>query len=194
MKKWSLICALIALSLVSCLPVIGIVYKHARTTKRWESLNSHILTLKLMKDQFDLIKNKNEHLKRRHKNIQPQELLQASKQIRLLGREQDRLASLKENSLISQSKEVWCRKQMFLSSNNQVIWFIGQIADDLISLRLENPVEADSDNVEELFYLFDTNNPKAPLAFFTHWEMTKHTTPLNNQVWSINAEAISRWL
>lgn len=80
MKKWSLICALIALSLVSCLPVIGIVYKHARTTKRWESLNSHILTLKLMKDQFDLIKNKNEHLKRRHKNIQPQELLQASKQ------------------------------------------------------------------------------------------------------------------
>ncbi|QVE49513.1 hypothetical protein SBV42_01910 [Chlamydia crocodili] len=194
MKKWSLVCALIALSLVSCLPIIGIVYKHVRTTKRWEALNSHILALKVMKDQSDLIDRMNERLKQQHKNIQPQEFIHASKKIRLLGKEQDRLASLKENSLISQSKEVWSRKQLFLSSNNQAIWSIGQISDDLISLRLENPVEADSDNLEELFYLFDTTNPNAPLAFFIHWEMTKLTTPLNNQVWSINAEAISRWL
>lgn len=194
MKKWSFICALIALSLVSCLPVIGIVYKHAQTAKRWEALNSHILTLKGMKDQSELIAKMNAHLKQQHKNIKSQEFLRASKSIRLLGREQDRLASLQENSLISQSKEVWSRKQMFLSSNNQAVWSIGQISNDLISLRLENPIEADSDNLEELFYLFDSTNPNAPLAFFTHWEMTKLTTPLTNQVWSINAEAISRWL
>ncbi|WP_348663437.1 hypothetical protein [Chlamydia vaughanii] len=194
MKKWSLVCALIALSLVSCLPVVGIVYKHVQTTKRWEVLNSHILTLKVMKDQSDLIVKTNERVKKQHKNVQPHELLQASKQIRLLGEEQDRLAALKDNSLISQSKEVWARKQMFLSSKNQVAWSIAQISDDLMSIRLSHPIEADNSNIEELFYLFDPKNSNAPLAFFIRWEMTKLTTPLSNQVWSINAEAISRWL
>ncbi|BAE80793.1 conserved hypothetical protein [Chlamydia felis Fe/C-56] len=194
MKKWSLVCSLIALSLVSCLPIAGIVYKHVQTTKRWEALHSHILTLKVMKNQADLIRKKNEILKQQHENIQSQKFLQASKSIRLLGKEQDLLASLKENSLISQSKEVSCRKQIFLSANNQVVWSFGQVSEDLVSLHLENPIEADNDNLEELFYLLDATNPCAPLAFFTHWEMTKLTTPLNNQVWSINAEAISRWL
>ncbi|AHK63628.1 hypothetical protein BOKEGFJH_00751 [Chlamydia avium] len=194
MKKWLVICYAIAISCLGCLPVIGIVYHNVCTTKQWEDLNMHILALKIMQERTNDIRKTNTQLKQQHKNIQPHELLQASKRIELLNKEQTRLKSLNKNSLIAQSKEVWAREQMFLSSKNHVTWSVTQIADDLVSLRLDHPIEADCCDLEKIFYLLDPTNPNAPVAFFTHWEMVKSTTPLNNQVWSVNAEAISRWL
>lgn len=195
MKKWLVICYAFALSCLGCLPIAGIVYHHIYTVNQWKDLNVRILTLKVIKDQANHIRKTNAQIKQQYKNISPQELAQASQNLQLLSKEQQRLESLNKNSLISQSKEVWARKQMFLSSKNHVSWSVSRIADDLVSLRLKDPIEADGCDIENIFYLLEPEkNPLAPLAFFTHWEMVKLTTPLNNQVWSINAEAISRWL
>lgn len=194
MKKWPVICCAIVLSCIGCLPSVGIVYHHIQKTKQWEALNIRILTLKVMQDQAHHIRKTNALAKKQRKNIQPSELTQASKRISLLSLERQRLESLNKNSLLAQSKEVWARKQMLFSSKNHVAWSVTHLADDLVSLRLENPIEADCHDIESIFYLFDPENPQAPLAFFTYWEMEKLTTPLSNQVWSINAEAINRWL
>lgn len=195
MKKWLVICYALTLSCLGCLPIAGIVYHHIHTVNQWKDLNVRILTLKVIKDQANHIRKANAQIKQQHKNISPQELAQASQHLKLLSKEQQRLESLNKNSLISQSKEVWARKQMFLSSKNHVSWSVSHITDDLVSLRLEHPIEVDCSDIENIFYLLDPEkNPYAPPAFFTYWEMVKLTTPLNNQVWSINAEAISRWL
>ncbi|EPP34494.1 putative lipoprotein [Chlamydia ibidis] len=194
MKRSYIVSILLVLSVVCSFPIAGIIYRHVAKTKRLQLLNSHVLSLKLERDRSAAISKKNTALMLNRKSFRYEDFQQASQAIILLQKERETLASLPKDSLITHSKEVWARQKTINNSNNRLIWFTEDLGDDLICIRLQSPVEVDSKNIQEIFYLLNPDNSNAPLAFFTHWEMTKHVTPLGNEVWFINAEAISRCL
>ncbi|WP_201456470.1 hypothetical protein [Chlamydia sp. 17-3921] len=180
--------------LLGSIPIGLVVVKHLHTVKRWETLNDKILTLKVARDLNKTILKQNNLLINNRENFCEEKFSEESQKIPLLKQEILRLNSLSKNSLIAQSKEVWARKQT-LTKTSQLQWIFKKIDSDLISISFLKPIEMNNDDISAVFHLFNPiKNPKAPIAFFTHWEMTKQITPLKNEVWLVQAEAINRCL
>lgn len=186
MKKLIFITTLAFISCISCLPIVGILYKHAHTQKKWEAINARIFTLKQKQNHAQKIIESNTRLKQHTPHTQ--ERLHASECLILLEKEREQLLSLPEDSLFAQSQEVCARKQFV--SKNRLQWSV-TCEGNATRIRLEREVEVDTHDLANIFTLFDTDHPQSLPAFFTLWEMKKIVTPLNNEVWSIHAEAIS---
>ncbi|ANH78567.1 hypothetical protein [Candidatus Chlamydia sanziniae] len=194
MKKWTSTLILSSLILSSCLPILGIVIKHVTTAQHWAELNSQIFTLKIKKDHENYITKHNMQLINNRENVTVETLNKQCQNLSLLKQEHARLDTLQPHSVLAQSKEIWARKHALENAKNQLRWIKEKTYSDITLIHLEHALEMDNDDIQSLFSLFNPENPEAPLIFFTHWEMTKQTTPLNNEVWLINAEAISRWI
>ena len=193
-RTWLSSLLFIALSFLGALPTLMVFSYHSRKASRWEALNSQILKLKTARDHQQRILRRNALLTKNRSNIDPERLAAASEKIVFLQKETKRLQSLPKHSLLAQSKEVWARKHA-LSKAPHLQWNHKKIHQDLVFLNFSQAIEADTEDIKAIFHLLDSqNNPEAPLAFFTYWEMIRHTTPLNNEVWLIQAEAISRWI
>lgn len=61
---------------------------------------------------------------------------------------------------------------------------------DEVCLCLSSTIEMETEELSSLLNLFNDQSDILPFGFFSHVEMTKQTTPLNNQVWCVQAEVI----
>lgn len=189
MKKALSFALLSCLGVISTLPMIKIVHNHLCITRQWRSLHEEIFVLKKTQDKNLRCVARNKQLLLNREKTTSEQVLQLSQELSLLQEERTWLKSLPKDSLLSFSKEVLARQAAL--SQNLCVWDFSQ-EQGLFSFRL-HPVETDNHDIKTILHLFSADNPQAPLAFFSFWEMTKYTTPLGNQVWLVQAEAKSRW-
>lgn len=192
MRKHYLFGLLIFACVLSFAPIAGIIIYHQRTAQEWGNLNQLILEAKAKQDLQTTITENNQKL-----SIKPAfqlELLnQYSRTLPRLEKEKKFLASIPEDSLLFQDEKIISRKKT-LATMPLIIWtpVVSESEKDMIYLQLPTAIEMDTDEIPLLLNIFDSNNPQFPLGFISLLEITKKTTPLNNQVWCVQAEAICR--
>lgn len=190
MKKHILFGLLTFSFCISCLPLIGIVGHHRRSSQKWHLFNQSILEAKIQLDKQKEIADQN-HSFSDKPTFQLSTINQHSRAIPRLEKEKAFLQSIPEHSILFHDPKIITRKKT-LATMPLIMWAESLSSSEETKISLANAIEMDLDELILFLNLFNPKNKRLPLGFFSQLELTRQTTPLNHQVWCVQAEVICR--